>query len=452
MVLKIKRLAAIKALFLLLAFVLCGIILSFSGISMMTNFMILLLGAFFCSIALFADDLFSPWGFLFLYQFLGYINTVMLALRVDTSSYSERILLKCLVIQAIWLVAFCVGYFLGKFQVKSKAIYGFELDTRNAIAEQYIDHKIIIIPCALLFAWSIRSVVEASLAMGGLVKGMLYGGASFSNQGYLMTLLAIASLIPLDYMHQNKYKRAFVSAILILGGILLTGRRSLAITTAIIPALVYINVKIKKIRLKEILIIAIPVIAIILYIGKIRLGSYTAFVNMNTDSQLLGLLALLGKYNGLGTNLAAVVTKIESGQLEHQYFSYLLRGIQYFVPRALWADKPLVHSGDIISLLAYGDGTVGRPAGAHGWAYLNFGMLGVVISGLITAVFSFKFYNWMITRKTLFSIAAYGVLITSFLEVFQPESQMEIILYSIVFYMLKMVSDQRFKRGKIYLR
>ena len=119
-----------------------------------------------------------------------------------------------------------------------------------------------------------------------------------------------------------------------------------------------------------------------------------------------------------------------------------MRGLEYLIPRSIWENKPLVHSSDIISNMIFFSGDVGRPVGPYGWAYFNFGMVGVFLSGLFTGQIAKRFYFWAIQQGSLLSLSCYGMLILSVLEIFQPEAQMRIILFSIIYYLMYILSGK----------
>lgn len=414
-------------------------ILSFPKIDLVTSFLCIIMGCFYISIVLFVKDLFSPWGFLFIYQFLGYVDLTMVTIGISSGKgrYESIIYTISFFIMLVWSLAFSIGNNqVWRFSTYIKSIKKTKYNGNN------VNIYIILIPCIIIYIYALYSAVITSYSLGGLYQGMLGGGKTFADQGYLMQLLALAGIIPVIYLYKGKRNKSIILMIMICVGILLTGRRSLAITTAVIPFLVYWNNKISKIDLKKVLLLSFPVIIIILLIGSIRTSQENGFSDMNTNSIILSNIALLGKYNGYGSNIPAMINELYNGNIDFQYFKYSLRGLEYLIPRSIWESKPLVHSSDIISNMIFFSGDVGRPVGPYGWAYFNFGMVGVFLSGLFTGQIAKRFYSWAIQQGSLLSLSCYGMLILSVLEIFQPEAQMRIILFSIIYYLMYILSEK----------
>ncbi|PPA69500.1 O-antigen polymerase [Jeotgalibacillus proteolyticus] len=413
-----------------------------------TIFLITLIGMFFISIIAFSKNFFNPFYFFFIYSFLGFIDITMVSLGfrdtlipISTSAYD-----KSLLIMLIWLLTFSFGYWIAFKRINIKRFF----KNYNLKLQAEINPWVIFILCGTIFMFSFSSTLRSSMSLGGIVEGMSGGGAAFADQGYLLALLGFAGILPVMALYSGKKFRAIIYCLIVFIGILLTGRRSMAILTAFLPFLVYWNMRVKQIKFLHIALLTIPLIVIVMYIGAIRTAENPNFSLSNTDNQALEQLVTLGRYNGYGDNIPALVDKIDSETIQLQKFNYSLRGVEYFIPRSLWNDKPLVHSSQIVSDLVFFAGDTGRPVNAYGWAYFNFGLLGVILSGLITGAIVSCVYKIVLNRKSVILISMYALLILPLLEVFQPEAQMKIILFAVILKTLEFISKKgRFRRTSL---
>ncbi|MDN4523949.1 O-antigen polymerase [Fictibacillus fluitans] len=420
-----------------------GIIL-FSGMvvlkpfSITTIFLVSIIAVFFCSILMYSKNFFNPFIFFFIFSFLGFIDVTLVAAGVRNSLtlVPDYVYTKTLLIMLIWFLTFSVGYgFVFKISLKKEFS-----NKANSIQGADINPQIIFLMCGFIFAYSITSTLKTSIKLGGLIQGMSGGGGAFADQGYLLALLGFAGCLPVMTLYRGKKFQAILYALMVFIGIIMTGRRSMAILTAFIPFLIYWNAKVKRIKLSQIAIIAIPLLFIILFIGAIRTAENPNFSQTNTDNFYLSQLSILARYNGYGDNIPALVYKLDSGELNFQGYKYAVTGLEYFIPRSLWPNKPKVHSAEIVSNNVFFIGDTGRPTGPYGWAYFNLGFLGVILSGLFTGIIAGNFYRIVQRKKSVILLCMYGLLILPVLEVFQPESQMKIVLFAVTIKILEMLS------------
>ncbi|WP_174812877.1 O-antigen polymerase [Paenibacillus cellulosilyticus] len=419
-------------------------ILSFNKMPVSTVLLVSIITMFFLGIIFFSKNMFNPFCFLFIYSFLGYIDVTMVSagIRNSISMVPHYIYDKTLLIMLIWFVTFTIGYGIAYFIIKGR---GIKSDVkRNEIK---INPWIIFLMCTGIFLFSLISSLKNSLELGGIINGMSGGGAAFADQGYLLALLGFAGCIPVMALYSGKKKRAIIYLLIVFVGIILTGRRSLAILAAFLPYIVYRNEMVRRVKLSKIIILAVPLIIIIMYIGAIRTAGDANFSKTNTNNTLVSELAVLSRYNGYGDNIPALVYKLDSGALNYQKYENAFRGIEYFVPRSLWPEKPLVHSSEIVSNKIFRVGDTGRPVNAYGWAYFHFGIFGVVLSGMLTGLIVCGFYLYVLNKKNVIGLCMYALLILPMLEIFQPESQMKIILFALILKVLDVISRKTTKNS-----
>lgn len=380
---------------------------------------------FFFIIIVVEKDYLAPPYFLFLNIFLGILDIVLVATgnRDVTERHTPAIYAETLAITLLWLVCFYVGYRLAKPKFK-------ELESEGDSVDFLFTPLVVFL--VSLFLYSLFSAVRSSMSLGGLLQGMLGGGAAFEDQGYLMSLLSLCGLVPVIALSKGRKFYGLICALILFSGIALTGRRSLAIFTALVPVVVFWHYRIKPISTRQVVLIGMLVFVFVMAIGELR-------TSVESNAANDGVVATLTKYIGYGRNTPDLVNAIESGRVDYQGARYALRGIEYFIPRFIWPDKPLVHSSDITSNLLYFEGDVGRPTGPFGWAFFCFGLFGVAVSALVTGLVCKYFYRYCVEKNSVFSLSLYALLIMSFIDIFTPEAQMKVILFGIFVYVVKVV-------------
>ena len=143
----------------------------------------------------------------------------------------------------------------------------------------------------------------------------------------------------------------------------------------------------------------------------------------------------------LGESLPDTIYAIDSGKVDHSYFKYFFRGIIGLIPRAVWKEKPdLIDHSTIISSDIYNVTTYGRPIGSFGYSYYCFGIIGTIITGLVSGMLTKRFYHWMLNNKDYIHIFIYSVLVINMINIVKPESQLTIISTCIIIYIASATS------------
>ena len=377
------------------------------------------LSIYFIFIIYFTKDLFNPSIFFFVNIFLGIMDIYFVAIKFRTVAFyhSIEIYEKSLFLILIWLLTFSCGYKIlnRKFLINEKK----KID-------EYKNHKFnySLIYISLLFLTFLLVKVILTIKKSGTISMDL---SFFDGQGFMVAMFPLCGFIPICFLEEKKKKCAILSTIVIFLTISLSGRRYVAIITTVFPLLVYYHYKIKKIEVKNLILLAIPIIIFVIIVGHIRLqNSHQVY----SENPLLNTMITLGKYIQYGQNLPDLVYTIDSKKIEYQGFTYIFRGVIGLIPRSIWVNKPEVDYSNITSQLVYGiDKGYGEPVGQFGWAYLCFGYFGVIFSGFLTGFIAKLFYKWMREKNNAYSIAVYSLLIMQVINIFTPDSQMKIILF-----------------------
>ena len=393
-----------------------------------------LLLLYFIFIIYFTKDLFSPFTFFFVNIFLGIVDIFFVATKYRSvvQYYPLGIYEKSLFLILIWLFMFYVGFNL-KYKNKT---YTDNKTSKITDEKKHHFNYSLIIASSFILLFLILKVFSTIKNIGKLSMDIAF----FDGQGFLVAMFPICGFIPICFMEEKNKKLTIISAILVFLVIAMSGRRLVAITTTIFPILTYYNYKIKKIKVKNLYILAIPIIFFVFLIGNIRMQKSIVY----NENPILNTAITLGKYIQYGENLPDLIYSVDNKKVMNQGFKYTFRGVSGLIPRGIWKDKPEIDYSSITSKLVYGyDRGYGQPVGQFGWAYLCFGYLGVILSGLITGVISNKVYGWMRKRNDAFSIGLYSLLIMQIINIFTPESQLKILLFIIFIFFVKIFNSIR---------
>ena len=403
-----------------------------------------LLLAFFCIIIFCSKDRFNPFSFFLLSLFLGVLDIIFVVadIRIVENKYDISIYEKSLWLIIIWLFGFMLGFFIKISKQNKKS-----LKISNVI-DGYMKNaniNILLILGLLIQLWIAFVVCKTIIEVGSIKIAMNdFSVFRHNNQGYLATILPLTSIVTIAFWEKGNKKMAIISMIINFLLITFTGRRGVTINTVIIPFLVFYNYRIKKISNKQIIIIAIPVVLFILLLGNIRNQQVTLG---KSNSRILNIAASITNTIQYGQNVPDLLNSMENGSVSPQGGKYLLNGILGMIPRSIWNEKPESDHSLITSrLVYYKDITYGKPVGAFGFAYLCFGYVGVILSGIITGKITSIIYNWIIKNKCAITILIYSITIQSFIVITNPEAQVKIITLTCILITLGVLSNLNQKR------
>src|SRR5690606_32945448 len=109
-----------------------------------------------------------------------------------------------------------------------------------------------------------------------------------------------------------------------------------------------------------------------------RFGS----INLN-ELPLGSLITSVASNTRMADILPSLIRGILNGNIEYQLGKPLVNIIYSPIPRSIWEGKPAIIDESVLigSMLLRGTDYYGLPAGPYGWAFLNFGWMGVIIMG-----------------------------------------------------------------------
>lgn len=421
------------------------LIMFFERCTLLFSLEIALLMFIVMEVLLIYKDRLSPLLFLFISFGIGIMDVILVGLgvRVVSGAYSMGVYEKAIGIIIIWIVFFMVGYFLTR---KRKKTVKHKKKEKKKGYLKYANVNVILLFFSILYIYAIIKTIKTVIVLGGVNSSMVNAAVfRYSDQAYLATILSLSSIVPICLMEKGKNKLAIIVAMLMLGLLVLTGRRGIIINYLLIPIVTYIGYKRIRISNKIGIIVVLASMLVILTIGNMRGQSSVS----DSDSGFVGALTNLTVSTKLGETLPDTINVLDTGRVEYSKFKYISRGIVGIIPRAIWKEKPeLIDHSTIISSDIYNVDTYGTPVGAFGYSYYCFGIVGVIIVGLISGIITKKFYYWMLEKKDFIHIFIYSILIVNVINIIKPECQLTIIstfilVYSVVFVAMLFNKNQR---------
>ena len=203
-------------------------------------------------------------------------------------------------------------------------------------------------------------------------------------------LFATLEAIPLLVLiYSNRINKFFIILVILISfiAIILLGARALILTLFLSLILYFINIK--KVKFKTLFSAGLFLIIIFSITSLNRSGGkdFTGYLLRNLD-QL--------------TNTAVVMEKLSTDEINYQYGATLIDAIYFFIPTALWPEKPrsyfpsrLVYPQMIEDGVRSGDkftmnfGLIGR-------SYLEGGIIGVFFISTIVLILFNKIYNHIV--------------------------------------------------------
>ena len=453
---KIKKQDHLKVCILIVSFLTVMILLHLKIENFIFCFEGALIAMFFMCILLFSDDYLNPFIFFFIYSFLGYLDIlfVVLKVRIVDSVYPISIYNKSLFIIILWFVFFTIGYYF--FKKKRKRINAQKDKSENSIVKKNIDlniePNIALFLITFIVAFVIFKIYKSTSSIGGIINAFFNPNFKlFLEQNYLSMFMALCGIIPVLFLDKKKKVTSIISLVLVFILMSLTKRRALTLVYTLVPILTYYNYKIRKIRLKDLAILFIPLMIFVLIIGNIR--GVNSGTSETVNNYFVENLSELTRQVEYGKNIPDLLYSMDTGAVEKQHFKYIFNGIITYVPRAIWKDKPMVESATIVTALVYHNSrhVAGHPVGPYGWAYLLFGYSGVIILGFFTGLIVSRFYKLILKKNNLFYYLIYSYSIVKMLEIVTPEAQFKVSFFILCLFGLafasKILKKKKYNKG-----
>lgn len=379
-----------------------------------------LLGGFFLALIYISykveKDLFSPRVMFLLLEFISYVPGMFMFKQESSIPFNESGCLTVMIYEMIYVIFVLIGIEIaGKFKIRA------------------INKRLDIPLSMILFFFLIGFIAKVIVInkLGGLFFVINNGQYAYLMQAhgfgiytilYKFMMIAILALLEKCILYKDKkaYKILLIFLILIYAAsFLIYTSRTPALILAIIGAFVY-NYRVKKITIRHLLNARFIFIFIICIIA-----AYTATLSRVHNSNNIS--------TSMVSDLIYNYTKIGRDSFGYDYFSthdkWLGRGYLNIVPSLIPGDKSKPSTDDGIYLvnlmrgynvdindnsneLPSQSGSV--PFSTPVYMYANFGVIGIIIGGIIMGLSIGLVFAYMIKQKNVFTITIYFYIIYSF--------------------------------------
>jgi len=139
----------------------------------------------------------------------------------------------------------------------------------------------------------------------------------------------------------------------------------------------------------------------------------TALSALAEEVNFRGFMEFISSGALVDIHVFPLIVRVYGDILPHKYGETLLRMFYQFIPRSLWANKPL-DLGIELDRLARPNSITGFPPGFFPEMYMNFNIFGIVLGGAVLGiVLAYAYRFWILsTRRSPLTITLYAILIS----------------------------------------
>lgn len=321
-------------------------------------------------------------------------------LEQDLDSQNDFLILMVLI---TYLIVTCITVLTRKSNVKKIEV---PIQKYGNVLEIFISiYLFIIIVILMLLIFTSEGSVLNNIAE--FVIKLRNGNA------FLLNVIYTVEILPIIYLLLSKRVNKFflvLVTIISMMVVIAVGARTLILS--IILGLVILGVVYRKINVRKLFLIGI-VFSMFFILGSVVRNSGEDVYYSSLDDKVENLQTyFFNNADQLFTSLY-VMDRIEKGNLDHQYGATLVDAVYFFIPTAIWKNKPRSYYP---SRLVFPDtiqqgvesntkqtinfGMIARP-------FLDFGIIGVFIINALTAFILVRifnrvvFYNKSLSTKNL---------------------------------------------------
>lgn len=131
----------------------------------------------------------------------------------------------------------------------------------------------------------------------------------------------------------------------------------------------------------------LPVCGIFIGFGTILLGVIRSGQGLR-DASIINILVKIVTF-GVAKDIfdyLLVTLAIVPEQIDHYYGTFIFRVPLNYIPRYIWAEKPVLTAGSVIRRTVLPNGNGGRPPGMIGRFYLDGGLVAVILGALLFGI------------------------------------------------------------------
>lgn len=378
-------------------------------------------------------DLFSPLCIFAVMQFLFYIPSIMFATIEYNQVFDDMKLFPVFVFEILFIISVLYGYYVPRLKISNKS----KVNTTEIKSYEKVPKlRFIMLIYLIGFSSKVYTVVRSGGILAIIQNPALAYIAITSGSGYLeiMKYFAYTSIILIIYRSsKTRHKTDVIITFLMITGYifldLLYSRRSITFTFAII-ILFSANYFFKGIRIRtflkpKLVLLIVTLSAIIVVLPNIRSSNF-----LENDIEL-SEISILQSINDITTRFSMV----GRDTFVYNYFnsgnywlgkSYLNLPVS-FVPSRIWTGKPAVDEGVYLTNLINGIQVspnqsfralpikYSTPFTTQGLLYANFGVIGIVLGGMIIGyIYRSSYIKIKGQNKSVFNYIIYRTIIFEF--------------------------------------
>lgn len=394
----------------------------------------------------FVKDIFHPFIILALstgltlINFLDYKNNgYFLRYASDfTNSYSSFAASYSLILIFTWQVCLFLGYLFTNsryYPFKNKILNKSSIKNRRKIAFFLIVFSII----------GFLGVIFSFDGLQNMLQAMVSTTQTYSGKSYYRNIVSLGGIAALLLLNEKRIKTSLLVLFLTMIMLSFFGGRGAIILGTLLPYLMLYHYNEKKFNLRKLFPFIVTAIAFVLVWEQMRRFGEINFENLEFDA----LLIRVASNTRMADILPALVGKLLNGSIPLQYGKPFINILFAPIPRSMWVNKPLIIDESVLigSYLLTGEELYGLPAGPYGWAYFNFGFLGVIFSGFIIGAIVKKTYmNSIDSPVNKDTVIIYVLIIRLLFDIFSTSAQINILWYVGIFILIKIVDRFQYQK------
>jgi len=343
---------------------------------------------------------------------------------------NNLIFLTTIIISVIYIVSLNFGFLISSRLklITNSVIRIFNTNSANI----YLKENYKSISFMLIVFFLINMAIVAFIGEGGLqwISDPRYAYQHFRKgvgifYAFATISLFLSFLVSLFYSNR-RIKYILATSLIFMFLTYFTGSKR-TMLSILVFALVYWNYFLNKIRIYHMLIFIILV-------------SMVFIVSFSLNYETFSLHRVLEYFNYF-ESMQKIVEKF-NGEEEHYLGEVMFSNIWHYVPRFLYEDKPAFYGGTYITHILYpGSAEKGHFVGSLEWgaSYIDFGIFGVIINGLISGSIVRIVYDAFIKSKSFFGlILILQVCYTPIFKYFSPSAAFVLFLVLIALLRIRM--------------
>ncbi|WP_195574320.1 O-antigen polymerase [Paenibacillus sp. 1001270B_150601_E10] len=355
------------------------------------------------------------------------LNGYSIRYSLDDSGGAKTYIELSILMFAVWLGCMLLGYVLSNLAAarKSAPIRAGEHEERRYAGQyNFLYPKGL---AAILLAISIASFGYIFMLQGGMdamLAAMVNRREEYEGLAYIRNMVSLGGVSALLFLFGGAPKRGIAAAVLTTAMMMLFGGRGAALLGVLLPFGIVYHYFIRRLSFALLAPVAAGVLLIALMWGNMRMEG-----EMNLSVSGLGeLMFKAGNQLQTADIVPAIVSGVDSGLIAFTYGEPITRIFYAPIPRSIWPNKPITDETGVVGYTLMGPDYWGLPAGNYGWAYFNFGWLGVIVLGVLTGACVWIWKRQLLEkRRSHLTMVLYASTIVYISQIFAASAQIKVL-------------------------